>query len=145
MHRMWGFPGVAGHRALSAGTVLILGGGLVLYQMTSLVLGPSGCRQLDLSLTVPGADLEERSESWTSTKPVAIGTLAGPSRAASAPTPSVAHRGSATRAGHAAAPPVSVQPVASQAPTAHPSAPPAPPIAVRPDPQPGAPPSAGAD
>jgi hypothetical protein len=64
MHGMWEFTGVAGHRALSAGILLIAGGGLALYQMTSLVLGPGGSRQLHVSLTVPSADPDERAESW---------------------------------------------------------------------------------
>ena len=56
---MWGLTGVAGHRALSAATLLIVGGGLGLYQLTSLVLGPGGSRQLNVSLTVPAVDTEE--------------------------------------------------------------------------------------
>jgi hypothetical protein len=141
MHRMWGFPGVAGHRVLSAGTVLIVGGGLALYQMTSLVLGPSGSRQLHVSLTIPGADAEERSESWSSGMRLALGTLAGPSHTLGrgALVPQSASTAPAARP--ASAPVAPVAPVAPaqvtpQAPTARPSAKPVPPIVVRPTPQP---------
>jgi hypothetical protein len=149
MHGMSGFTGVSGHGALSMGTLVIAGAVLALYQMTSLVLGPGGSRQLHLSLTVPAADTEEHTEAWTSSGKLALGTLVAPVPAAPAWTRSVvAHRASGTPAGYVApapaapvatplpvAPPV---PVASPVPAPHPSAPPAPPI-VRggPDPQPG--------
>jgi hypothetical protein len=135
---MWGFPGVAGHRVLSAGTVLIVGGGLVLYQMTSLVLGPAGSRQLHISLTIPGAEPEEGSESWSSGMRFALGTPAGPSRTVAARAASVPLASSATAAHPAALPAAPVAPVqvTPQSPTARPSAPPVPPIVVRPVPLP---------
>lgn len=142
---MWGFAGVAGHRVLSAGTVLIVGSGLALYQMTSLVLGPGGSRQLHLSLTVPGADLEERSESWSSGRRLALGTLAGPSRSASARAASVSQGASAPPAARPAAAPVAPVPVTPQLPTAHPSAPPVATIVVRPTPLPVVPSGHDAD
>jgi hypothetical protein len=137
---MWGFPGVAGHPVLSAGTVLIVGGGLALYQMTSLVLGPGGSRQLHVSLTI--ADPEERSDSWTAGRRVALGTLAGPSHGASARAGSRSQGAPATAAGHPAAAPVAGAPVTTPPPAARPSVPPVPtlppvtPIVIRPTPQP---------
>ena len=53
---MRGLNAVAGQRGLSAGTLLIAAGGLALYQMTSLVLGPAGSRELHLSLGIPAVD-----------------------------------------------------------------------------------------
>ena len=145
---MSGFTGAASHRALSMGTLVIAGAVLALYQLTSLVLGPNGSRQLHLSLTVPAADTEEHIESWTSSGKLALGTLVAPAPAAPAwVRPAVAHRASVTPVAYVAPAPVapapvapvaSPVPVASPAPAPHPSAPPAPPI-VRggPDPQPG--------
>ena len=59
---MRGLPTVAGHQALSAGTVLIAAGGLALYQMTSLVLGPAQARELPVSLTIPTVDADRLPE-----------------------------------------------------------------------------------
>jgi len=53
---MRGLLAVVGQRGLSAGTLLIAAGGLTLYQMTSLVLGPAGSRELHLSLAIPAVD-----------------------------------------------------------------------------------------
>src|SRR3984893_1908005 len=149
MHGMSGFTGVSGHRTVSMGTLVIAGAVLALYQLTSLVLGPAGSRQLHLSLTVPAADTEEHIESWTSSGKLALGTLVAPAPAEPAWTRLVvAHRASSRPAGSVApapaAPvgtPVPVAtpvPVTSPAPVPHPSGPPSPPI-VRggPDPQPG--------
>jgi hypothetical protein len=55
-------PAAATHRALSADALLAVGGGLALYQLTSLVLGPVGIRELHLSLTIPAADVDEPSD-----------------------------------------------------------------------------------
>jgi len=49
----------ARHQAFSVVTLLILGSGLALYQMTSLVLGPAGSRQLDLSLSIPTVETHD--------------------------------------------------------------------------------------
>ena len=125
---MWGSPGVAGHRVISVGTVLVVGGGLALYQMTSLVLGPGGSRQLNLSLAVPAVDTQEPTESWSPNGKLTLGTLVAPAPAARVwARPAVAHRASGTPVGY-------VAPV----PAPHPSASPVPPI-VRggPDPLPG--------
>src|SRR5260370_824207 len=75
---MSGLAGVTGHRAYSAGSLLLAVGGLALYQMTSLVLGPGGSRQLHLSLSVPAADPAERNESWPPSLTLALATLAAP-------------------------------------------------------------------
>jgi hypothetical protein len=134
MHGMWGSPGVAGHRVISAGTVLVVGGGLALYQMTSLVLGPGGSRQLHLSLTVPAAQTNEPTESWTSSGKLVLGILATPAPAARASArSSVAHR----VARIPAAPIASPVPVATPRPEPHPSEPPAPIVRGGPGPQPG--------
>jgi hypothetical protein len=145
---MWGSPGVAGHRVISAGTVLVVGAGLALYQMTSLVLGPSGSRQLHLSLTVPAVDTAERAESWTSSGKLVLGILAAPAPAARVPArSSVAHRVASAPAASVAAAPVapvaspvpvgSPVPVASPRPEPRPSEPPAPIVRGGPGPQPG--------
>jgi len=139
---MWGSPGVAGHRVISAGTVLVVGAGLALYQMTSLVLGPGASRQLHLSLTVPAVDAAERTESWTSSGKLVLGLLATPAPAARASArSSVAHRVASTPAGSIAAAPVaptaSPVPVASPRPEPRPSEPPAPIVRGGPGPQPG--------
>jgi hypothetical protein len=42
--------------------VLSAAGGLALYQMTSLVLGPAGSRELHLSLAIPTVDADELSQ-----------------------------------------------------------------------------------
>jgi hypothetical protein len=64
-----------GHRAVSAATALAFGGGLALYQMTSLVLGPSGPRQLHLSLSVPSPDRIDRGDPAASNTILVLGSL----------------------------------------------------------------------
>ena len=59
---MRGLLAVAGQRGLTTGTLLIAAGGLTLYQMTSLVLGPAGSRVLHLSLAIPAVDADDFSE-----------------------------------------------------------------------------------
>src|ERR1700682_3870063 len=144
MHPMWGFTDVAGHRFLSAGTLLIAAGGLALYQMTSLVLGPAGSRELHFSLTVPAVTQDESSESSTMGNTFSLGTLVGrvPAvrgggvpPAAVRPASTVSRRPSATPAPQRAAAPVS--PVAPQPPSTHPSPSPLPPIVRVPDQQAG--------
>ena len=133
---MWGFTGVAGHRVLSAGTLLIAGGGLGLYQMTSLMLGPAGSRELHFSLSVPAVDQVEPSESSTMGNTFSLGTLVGRAPAASVrPASNVSRRASATPAPQRAAAPV--PPVAPQPPSTHPSPSPLPPIVRVPDQQAG--------
>jgi hypothetical protein len=146
MHGMSGLTGVAGHRALSMGTLLIAGAVLALYQMTSLVLGPGGSRQLHLSLAIPAVDTQERTESWASGGRLTLGTLVAPAPATRVwARPAVAHRASGTSGGYVAPAPVapvaspvpvtSPVPVVSPLPTPHPTAPPI--VRGGPDPQPG--------
>jgi len=129
---MLDMSGLTGHRAYSAGTLLLAVGGLTLYQMTSLVLGPGGSRQLHLSLSVPAADADERNESWTPSVTLALGTLAGPAHATS-----MRVRSSVALAAAITPAVAPVRPVAPQPPVTHPSALPVPPIASRSEPQPG--------
>ena len=146
---MSGFTGVAGHRAISVGTLVIAGAALALYQMTSLVLGPGGSRQLHLSLAVPAVNTQERTDSWSSGGKLALGTLVAPAPPMRVwARPAVAHRASGTPTGYVAPAPV-VAPVASPVPVAtpvpvasprpepHPSAPAPPIVRGGPDPQPG--------
>lgn len=145
---MSGFTAVAGPRALSVGSLVIAGAALALYQMTSLVLGPGGSRQLHLSLTVPAADTAERAESWISSGKLTLGTLVAPAPATRVwARPAVAHRASGTPAGYVAPAPIapvaspvpvaSPLPVATPRPEPHPSEPPAPIVRGGPGPQPG--------
>lgn len=55
---MQGLLEVAGQRGIRAGTLMIAVGGLALYQMTSLVLGPVGSRELHVSLAIPTVDAD---------------------------------------------------------------------------------------
>jgi len=76
--------------------MLVLGAGLALFQLTSLVLGPAGSRQLDVSLTIPAVDGQDVSQSPARAITVIVGTgaaaaahptqVATPSRAAFPPT-----------------------------------------------------------
>lgn len=139
---MSGLTAVTGHPALRGGALLILAGGLALYQMTSLVLGPGGSRQLHLSLSVPAADADDHNESWVPSLTLVLGTL-GPAQVSSTLARSGVARGRAitpVAATPAAQPAVApMRPVAPQPPATHPSLPPVPPIAGRPGPLPGAP------
>jgi hypothetical protein len=92
MQTMAGLTAGASRWALSAGTVLVLGGGLALYQVTSLVLGPAGSRQLNISLTVPAFAVDDPSESPGLSLDRMLGTLAAP-----VPTVAVAARHAAAR------------------------------------------------
>jgi hypothetical protein len=114
---MRGFTAVAGQRALSTGILLIAVGGIALYQMTSLVLGPAGTRQLHLSLTIPAADPNEGGQSWGTASSLLLGTLAPASTAAPVRAASImAHTASAIPAARpvAAMAPVTPQPPVRQ-------------------------------
>jgi hypothetical protein len=100
MQAMPRIPGVASGRIVSAGAALVIGAGLALYQLTSLVLGPVSSRQLDLSLTIPAVEAQDLSERMIGNVKIVVGTLATPAapasratrvkgspRAASAPAP----------------------------------------------------------
>lgn len=124
---MPGFTAVAGRGALSAGTLLVFGGGLALYQMTSLVLGPAGSREFHLSLTIPVVE-DELPERKTSDFSLALGTLVAPDPAGPASAP-VADRSFVPAGAHRQRVPAPV-PVASQSPATHPFAHPTPPTTV---------------
>jgi hypothetical protein len=100
MQAMPNVPGVASGRMVSAGAAIVFGAGLALYQLTSLVLGPVGSRQLDLSLTIPAIEPQDLSDPTASTVKLVVGMPATPDasapratrvasspNAASAPTP----------------------------------------------------------
>ena len=57
--------GLARDPAFTAATLLILGSGLALYQITSLMLGPVGSRQLELSLTIPTVETHDLAPAAT--------------------------------------------------------------------------------
>jgi hypothetical protein len=98
--------GLARPQAFSAATLLILGSGLALYQMTSLMLGPAGSRQLDLSLSLPTVETRDLAESPAASGGV-IGNLVIPVPLAP---------GSASVPGHRAASRTPVPPPTSLAP-----------------------------
>src|ERR1700682_5686939 len=93
MHPMWGFTDVAGHRVLSAGTLLVAAGGLALYQRDSWVWRPAASRELHFSLTVPAVTQDEPSESSTMGNTFSLGTLVGRAPAASVRPPAIGTRG----------------------------------------------------
>lgn len=141
---------VATRKALSSGTLLAVGGGLALYQMTSLVLGPAGSRELHISLTLPAVSLNEPSVPMSSGVTLMLGTLAGPSASSVSAPRTAPHRAAGRTVVHLAAavvpapltktaPASPVTPVAPPAPTTHPSEQPVTPIAVPTDPRPVAP------
>ncbi len=84
---MQGLLEVAGQRGIRAGTLMIAAGGLALYQMTSLVLGPAGSRELHVSLAIPMVDSDELSDagrpSGNQVLGVAVAVTAAPSATAS--------------------------------------------------------------
>ena len=87
MQAMPGVQGVASGRVLSAGATLVIGAGLTLYQLTSLVLGPLAPRQLDFSLTIPAVESQDLSEPLAPATTVVVGTRVSPAApAARVPT-----------------------------------------------------------
>jgi hypothetical protein len=78
MQVMPGVHGVASGRVLSAGATFVIGAGLALYQLTSLVLGPVANRQLDFSLTMPTIEGQDLSEPLAPAITVVVGTRATP-------------------------------------------------------------------
>ena len=59
---MQGLVTGAGQRGKQMGPLMIAAAGLALYQMTSLVLGTAGSRELPLSLAIPTVDADELSD-----------------------------------------------------------------------------------
>ena len=78
MQSMPGVQGIASGRTLSLGTVVVFGAAYALYQLTSLVLGPAGSRQLDLSLTIPPIEVHDLSDLVAPNVRVWVGTRATP-------------------------------------------------------------------
>jgi hypothetical protein len=76
MQAMPPIPGVASGRIVSAGAAFVIGAGLALYQLTSLVLAPVSSRQLDLSLTIPAVEAQDLSERMIGNVKIVVGTLA---------------------------------------------------------------------
>ena len=74
--------GLARGQAFSVATVLVLGCGLALYQMTSLMLGTAGSRQLNLSLSIPTVGAHDLAEPLATSAGV-IGSLVIPVSATS--------------------------------------------------------------
>ena len=79
-------------KSVPMGALLALGGGLALYQVSSLVLGPAGSRQLSLSLSLPAPTMEEPADVVTSNINLVLGTLVAtpPTAAVPAGHPTVA-------------------------------------------------------
>jgi hypothetical protein len=133
MQAMSAIPAAAAHRALSAGAVLAFGGGLALYQLTSLVLGPAASRELHLSLTIPAADVTEPTlVPAVGARPV-LGTLTASTWAPPAAPYRASGRPSARQTAApeptplpTLAPAVPVTPIDSKPPTTHPSGKPKP-------------------
>jgi len=127
-----------GHRAISAATALVFGGGLALYQMTSLVLVPSGPRQLHLSLSVPSLDRIDRADPVALNGSLVLGSLAPAVKPAATGRPAPRVHRTAGRPAPSPAPAspasgtVTVSPVATPAP--RPSDHPRPPVAPTPEP-----------
>jgi hypothetical protein len=138
---MLGISAVARGRALSTGAMLVFGGGLALYRMTSLVSGPVGNRQLHLSLAIPAVEVQDLSAPLPSSINVVLGTRAVRPAAAFAVTGvSASHRASSrspvSRPTVTPAAPPSVAPAAP--PTTQPLSHPLPPVVTDADSQPNA-------
>jgi hypothetical protein len=110
----------ARRRAISGGALLVFGGGLALYQTTSLVLGSvADSRQLQLAIRVPPVDLGDLSEPVISNVNLVLGTLARPA-APPASASAAPHRDAVRPAPVPKASPVATKPVV--APTVEPVA-----------------------
>lgn len=93
MHGMHGVLAAAGRRGLSAGTVAIVAGGLALFQMTSLMLGPAPGLELQISMAIPGGEPDEIVGPERPDSGAVIGTLMTTTPASGAtPAPQVRHR-----------------------------------------------------
>jgi hypothetical protein len=109
---------------------MVVGGGLVLYQLTSLVLGPAAeIRQLPLAITAPSIDPADVSQPVIDNVNLVLGTIAQP--VAPAPTAAVGRQKPVVR--------TAVSPRASLAPQLSvqvPKTPPAPRPVATPTPEP---------
>jgi hypothetical protein len=110
MQAMPAITAAATRRVLSGGALLAFGGGLALYQLTSLVLGPAGSRTFDLSLTIPAVDVDEASLPPTLRVNPVLGILAPMSAAAA-----TLHRASARSAVQRTAAPAPAAPTIAPA------------------------------
>ena len=137
-------------RSASMGMLLAVVGGLALYQMTSLVLGSGGTRQLALSLNLPSVDVVELPAT-SSNVGLVVGTLATPMPTPPAPAHRAVHADSP--AARPAAVPTTKGPTPTPAPntmpapntTPEPTATPRPKPPVRPTPTPQPVPDSGDD
>jgi outer membrane biosynthesis protein TonB len=84
--------------AASGGALLVFAGGLALYQLTSLVLGPAEeVRELPLAITAPSVDLPDLSQPVIDNVTLVPGTGAqplAPAPTVAAPTPKAAVKAS---------------------------------------------------
>jgi hypothetical protein len=117
MQAMPAITAAATGRGLSAGALLAFGGGLALYQLTSLVLGPAGTRELQLSLNIPAAEVAEPYLPPASGAALILGTLARPT-----PAPTPTHRASAQPAAPRLAAPTPSPAISAEAPGVTPPA-----------------------
>ena len=120
---MRGLTAVAGQRGLSAGALLIAAGGLTLYQMTSLVLGPAGSRELHLSLAIPMVDADDLSDAARPGSSQTLGMVV-----AVGPAPSATSSRQAVRLTAQPRPAATPAPTVVVAPPPALSVPPAPPV-----------------
>ena len=98
---------------MSGGMLLAVGAGLVLYQMTSLVLAPAASsRQLPLAVSAPAVDLVDVSSAVIIAGGVVVGVLA-PASASTAPVVVAYH---ANPKPSSTAKPVTLAPTASPTP-----------------------------
>ena len=97
-------------QAFSVATVLVLGAGLALYQLTSLVLGPAGSRQLQLSLSIPAVETHDLSDPPAASSGV-IGSLVRLVSVTSRPTVAAGHPSIGRPAGQQGTAPVTPTPV----------------------------------
>ena len=109
---MTAITAVASRWTFSAGTLLALGGGLLLYQMTSLVLGPAGSRQLHVSLTIPAIEVNEPSLSLASGVNLVVGSVTAPVSTGVPSRPAALHRAPSRPAAHPSVAPVAPRPTA---------------------------------
>ena len=76
-------------RAASGAALIVFGGGLALYQLTTLALGPAAeVRELPLAIAAPSVELPDLSQPVIDNVKLVLGTMASPA----APAPGLAAR-----------------------------------------------------